>query len=158
MISTNLAPAVHQPNDFLVAESHSPALDPNRIEGYISRTGKLVIPNRSVDQLQLDFNLMNVRMKVGVDAQENNINTLYLVPTEKTIVEAFTVNQAAKGYTIKLGTILLKEGIMYKTTRYTFVIEPFFFDDGTGAYRLRLQEPTPRLFYIWSAFKALQRQ
>lgn len=98
-------------------------------------------------------------MKVGVSAEERQkIDTLYLVPAGSSIADAFTVIQAAKGYTIELGKILLEEGIMYTTTKYTFTIEPFLLEDGMGGYELRLHEPIPKLFYIWSAFKALQRQ
>ncbi|GAB4053163.1 hypothetical protein GCM10028810_57350 [Spirosoma litoris] len=60
-------------------------------------------------------------MKVGVSAEERQkIDTLYLVPAGSSIADSFRVIQAAKGYTIELGKILLEEGIMYKTTKYTF--------------------------------------
>jgi hypothetical protein len=98
-------------------------------------------------------------MKVGVDAEERQkIDTLYLVPVESSITDAFTVKQGAKGYTVELGKVLLKEGIMYKTIKYTFTIEPLLLEDGMGGYQLRLHQPIPKLFYIWSAFKELQRQ
>ena len=158
MIPTNCAPAIHGPDDFKLAQSSLHITGGDCIVGYISRTGKLVLPNKSVEQLKLDFNLLSRRMKVGVDAEERQkIDTLYLVPTENSIADAFRVIQAAKGYTIELGKILLEEGIMYKTIKYTFTIEPFLFENGLGGYRLRLQEPIPKLFYIWSAFKKLQR-
>jgi len=98
-------------------------------------------------------------MKVGVRSEERQkIDTLYLGPAGSSIADAFTVIKAAKGYTIELGKILLEEGIMYKTVKYTFTIEPFLLDDGMGGYELRLHEPIPKLFYIWSAFKDLQCQ
>lgn len=159
MIPTSYAPTVHTPDDIRLAQSNLPGSRPICIAGYISRTGKLVLPSKSVEQLKLDVNLLRVRMKVGVSAEERQkIDTLYLVPAGSSIADSFRVIQAAKGYTIELGKILLEEGIMYKTTKYTFTIEPFWLEDGMGGYELRLHEPIPKLFYIWSAFKELQRQ
>ena len=159
MIPINYAPVVHRPDEFILAKSSLHIIGPDCIVGYISRSGKLVLPNKSVELLKLDFNLLSVRVKVGVDAEEQHkIDTLYLVPTENSMTDAFTVTQAAKGYTIALGKILLREGIMYKTIKYTFTIEPFLSEDGMGGYQLRLHEPVPKLFYIWSAFKKLQQQ
>lgn len=159
MIPTNYAPTVHTPDDIRLAQSNLPGSRPVCIAGYISRTGKLVLPRKSIEQLKLDVNWLSVRMKVGVRSEERQkIDTLYLVPAGSSIADAFTVIQAAKGYTIELGKILLEEGIMYKTVKYTFTIEPFLLDDGMGGYELRLHEPIPKLFYIWSAFKALQKR
>ncbi|GAB3740178.1 hypothetical protein GCM10028818_56760 [Spirosoma horti] len=159
MIPTTYAPTVHTPKDFKLAQGNSPGNGPAGIAGYISRTGKLVLPKKSVEQLTLNVNLLSVRMKVGVDVEEGQkIDMLYLVPAGSSIADSFTVIQAAKGYTIELGKLLLEEGIMYKTVKYTFTIEPFLLEDGMSGYQLRLHEPIPKLFYIWSAFKDLQRQ
>lgn len=159
MIPANYVPTIHGTDNFILAQSSLHVTGRDCISGYISKNGKLVLPNKSVEQLKLDFNLLSVRMKVGVDAEERKkIDTLYLVPAENLITDAFTVIQAAKGYTIELGKLLLKEGIMYKTIKYTFTIEPFLLENGLGGYQLRLHNPIPKLFYIWSAFKELQRQ
>ena len=158
MIPINYSPAVQEPNEFTLAQGSLNTTGPATVMGYISRTGKLVLPNKSVDQLKLDFNLVGARMKVGVDVAQQKIDTLYLVPTRNAKADAYDVIHAAKGYTIDLGHTLLKEGIMYKTVKYTFTIEPFLLAEGIDGYQLRLHEPIPKLFYIWRAFKGLQRQ
>ncbi|MBO0947633.1 hypothetical protein [Fibrella forsythiae] len=115
---------------------------PATLTGYISTTGKLVLPNKTVEQLGL--NLDGMTFKVGAQAGKRTAKLLYLVPADSGDSSAFEVVKAAKSYSISLPFILQKNGIDYVTQKYTFVISSFDFDGGVTGYSLKLNKPAEK--------------
>ncbi|WP_080238604.1 hypothetical protein [Spirosoma rigui] len=118
---------------------------PVKLEGYISTTGKLVFPTKTMNQLELEAD--SIRFRIGTQEGKRTIKSLYLVPTHDPAVEAFALKKAAKGYTIPLGLILQNGGIDYSLTSYTFTISPVDLEDGLVGYELRLQNAAPKPVY-----------
>jgi hypothetical protein len=116
-----------------------------KLEGYISPAGKLVLPAKTIHQLELEAD--SVRFKVGTDSGKRKIKVLYLVPTQDTQADSFELVKAAKSYTIALGVILQKGGIDYKTTKYEFTLSPFTDEEGISGYSLSLANPGPKPTY-----------
>lgn len=108
---------------------------PAKLEGYISSSGKLVIPAKTLGQLNLPAD--TTYLQVGTDADKRKIKTLYLVPADST-ENGFELIKAAKSYTISLGYILEKGGIDYSKTKYNFILTPFTDEAGTSGYSLKL--------------------
>ena len=118
------------------------AAKPVKLEGYISPVGKLVLPARTMDQLELEAD--SVRFKIGTDPGKRKIKALYLVPTQDAQSDSFELVKGAKSYTIGLGVILQKGGIDYKTTKYRFTLSSFTDEEGTRGYSLVLENPAPQ--------------
>lgn len=108
------------------------------VTGYISATGKLVLPNKSVEQLGIEPNGMT--FKVGAQAGKRKAKLLYLVPASASDSESFELVKAAKSYSISLPFILQKNGVEYAEQKYTFVITEFDFDGGVTGYMLKLNK------------------
>ena len=108
---------------------------PLKLEGYISPSGKLVIPAKTFDQL--DFPADTTFLQIGADAGKRKIKTLYLVPTDSQD-GAFELVKAAKSYTISLGHILKSGGIDFAETKYSFTLAPYTEEAGTTGYALKL--------------------
>jgi hypothetical protein len=119
--------------------------EPVKLEGYISTTGKLVFPAKTMNQLELEAD--SVRFRIGTPEGKRTIKSLYLVPTHDPNVEAFPLKKAAKGYTIALGLILQNGGIDYSLTSYTFTVNPVDLEDGLIGFELRLQDAAPKPSY-----------
>ncbi len=115
---------------------------PVTLTGYISATGKLVLPNKTVDQLGLNPGEMT--FKVGAQAGKRKAKLLYLVPASNSDSAAFEVVKAAKSYSISLPFILQKNGIDYVGQKYSFVISPFEFEGGLTGYMLKLSKPSEK--------------
>lgn len=115
---------------------------PATLTGYISATGKLVLPNKTVEQLGL--NPADTLFKVGAQAGKRKAKLLYLVPASGADSAAFEVVKAAKSYSISLPFILQKNGIDYVSQKYSFVISPFDFDGGVTGYMLKLNKPAEK--------------
>ena len=113
--------------------------------GYISPVGKLVLPAKSV--AQLGFDPENIQFKIGVQQGKRKIKSLYLVPTTEAHSETFSLEKAAKSYSISLPVILQKSKIDYTATKYTFTVKPFNYAEGVTAYELQLNDPTPKVPY-----------
>ena len=112
------------------------------VTGYISATGKLVLPNKSVEQLGIEPNGMT--FKVGAQAGKRKAKLLYLVPASASDSESFELVKAAKSYSISLPFILQKNGVEYAEQKYTFVITEFDFDGGVTGYMLKLNKPSEK--------------
>lgn len=112
------------------------------LTGYISSAGKIVLPNKTVDQL--DLNLDSTTFKIGAQAGKRKAKQLYLVPTSTPDESTFEVVKAAKSYSISLPFILQKNGIDFANQKYTFVISPFDFEEGVTGYMLKLNKPTAK--------------
>jgi hypothetical protein len=118
------------------------AKKPATMTGYISATGKLVLPNKTVEQLGI--NPSDMMFKVGAQAGKRKAKQLYLVPASGEDAAAFEVVKAAKSYSISLPFILQKNGIDYVGQKYSFVISPFDFAGGVTGYMLKLNKPAEK--------------
>ncbi len=121
----------------------SPKAEPAK--GYISTAGKLVLPEKTVRQLGIDTD--NERFKVGTQEGKRKIKSLYLIPTDETGAETFSVVKGAKSYSIPLAYILKKGGIDYSETKYDFVLKPFDYEGGVTGYELKLTNDSPKPEY-----------
>lgn len=130
------------PSENTDAEPKKRTKKPVTLTGYISATGKLVLPYKTVDQLGLSPSEM--AFKVGAQAGKRKAKLLYLVPASASESAAFEVVKAAKSYSISLPFILQKNGIDYVNQKYTFVISPFDFEGGVTGYVLKLNKPAEK--------------
>lgn len=105
------------------------------ITGYVSASGKLVFPNKSVEQLP--FNPDSTQFKIGAPEGKRKLKSLYLVPGNDEQGGSFEMTKGAKSYTIPLAVILQKGGVDYANAKYSFTIKPFEFDGGITAYELQ---------------------
>ncbi|MEZ0486314.1 hypothetical protein [Fibrella aquatica] len=112
------------------------------VTGYISATGKLVLPNKSIEQLGLDPS--NTIFKVGAKAGKRKAKLLYLVPASGSDSSAFSMVKAAKSYSISLPVILQKNGIDFVSQKYTFVISDYDFGGDVAGYELKLNKPSEK--------------
>ncbi len=103
--------------------------------GYISPTGKVVLPNKTTDQLGL--NLENALFKVGAQAGKRKLKQLFLLPAQSADSSTFEMEKAAKSHSISLAIILQKGGIDFANHKYTFAIEPIEYQGAIG-YSLKL--------------------
>ncbi|RZM10041.1 MAG: hypothetical protein EOO88_48675 [Pedobacter sp.] len=126
------SPAENSPTK---AKRSKPA-KPVKVEltGYISSTGKITLPAKSV--ANLGINLDDTLFKVGMDQGKRKAKSLYLVQASGP-EETFSFEKAAKSYTLSLPFILTKSGIDYAKAKYTFTIHLFEYE-GTTAFELQL--------------------
>ena len=115
------------------------------ITGYISSTGKLVFPAKSVGQLALDP--ATTQFKIGAQEGKRKLKSLYLIPAADGESDAFELVKAAKSYGIPLASILQKSGVDFATTKYTFVVSPFDYEEGVTGYELQLADQSPKPEY-----------
>ncbi|GAB4022663.1 hypothetical protein GCM10028808_70820 [Spirosoma migulaei] len=104
------------------------------LTGYISSSGKLVLPAKTVANLGVDLN--TTPFKVGIDQGKRKAKSLYLVPTSSD-AETFSFEKAAKSYTLALPFILKKSGVDFTKTKYDFTIRLFEYE-GTTAFALQI--------------------
>lgn len=109
---------------------------PVPLTGYVSATGKLVLPAKTVQAIGNTSSLQAVR--VGSPAGKRKLAVLYLIPTDKQDTDGFPVVFAAKSVTIDLGQILHDGRIKYKTEKYDFTLMPFPYEAGVTGYELEL--------------------
>lgn len=115
------------------------------ITGYISPSGKVVFPAKSV--AQLPFDPENTSFKIGTQQGKRKVKALYLVPTGGEEAGTFKMVKAAKSYTIPLALILQKGGVKYEDAKYTFTVKPFDYEPGTTGYALQLNSDAPKVPY-----------
>ena len=113
--------------------------------GYISSTGKLVFPDKTVAQLGLDP--QSNQFKIGTQEGKRKIKSLYLIPGVEGGEETFELEKAAKSYGISLPYILQKGGIDYANTKHTFTIKSFEYGEGVTGYELKLSNESPKAEY-----------
>ncbi|GAB3226536.1 hypothetical protein [Spirosoma arcticum] len=116
------------------------------LTGYISGSGKLVFPAKTVAGLGLDGG--NTRFKVGIEEGKRKAKTLYLVPAVDGQGDSFQLEKAAKSYTLSLPFILKKSGVDFSAHKYVFRIELIEYE-GSQAYALQLSQDgvTPKAAY-----------
>ena len=89
------------------------------LSGYISSSGKLVLPTQTVTNLGLDLDA--TPFKVGMDQGKRKAKSLYLVAGNDD-QDTFTFEKGAKSYSLGLPFILTKSGVDYAKTKYGFTI------------------------------------
>ena len=104
------------------------------LTGYISNTGKLVLPVKTVAHIGVD--LSKTSFKVGMDEGKRKAKSIYLVPSSSD-GETFFFEKAAKSYTLALPFILKRSGLDFAKTKYDFTIRLFEYE-GTTAFALQL--------------------
>ena len=116
------------------------------LTGYISGSGKLVFPAKTVAGLGLDVD--NTAFKVGMQAGKRKVKSLYLIPAGDSQDDTFQLEKAAKSFTLALPVILKKSGVDFSSTKYSFLIELFDYE-GTTAFMLQLSqdEAAPKAAY-----------
>ncbi|AEI52152.1 hypothetical protein [Runella slithyformis] len=97
--------------------------------GYISATGKIVFPTKTVSELAIDFN--NASFKIGTQEGKRKVKSLYLI-LSSIEEDAFQFEKAPKGYTLSLAILLKKIGIDFSSAKYSFTIESFDYEGSTG--------------------------
>ena len=115
------------------------------LTGYISASGKLVLPHKTVDQL--GFDPQTTGFRVGMQAGKRKLKSLYLVPTQQEQEDRFELTKGAKSYTLALGVILQKGGVNYSQSKYTFTLAPFNYEGGVTGYELQLEDSAPSAAY-----------
>lgn len=115
------------------------------LTGYISSSGKLVLPDRTVASLGVD--LSTTSFKVGMDEGKRKAKSLYLVPASNG-EEIFGFEKAAKSYSLALPYILKKSGVDFAKSKYEFKIRLFEYE-GRTAFELQLspEAATPKVPY-----------
>jgi hypothetical protein len=117
---------------------------PVKVTGYISSGGKIVLPQKSVSQLGIDFG--SARFKLGTEGGKRKIKSLIIVPSTDE-AGTFTFTKAAKSYTMALGVLLTKNGVDFGSKKYTFTVSPLSVDDSTSGYELKFEDPTEKPAY-----------
>lgn len=105
--------------------------------GYISRSGKLILPLRAFEQVGFDPQV--TRYRIGTKTGKRKVKTLYLVPTDEADPAAFELIASPKKYYMALSGLLRKYRLYYWAVHYKFTIQPFIYD-GATAYALELKE------------------
>ena len=113
--------------------------------GYISTAGKVVFPNKTVEQLSI--NTDQATFKVGTQEGKRKIKSLYIVPANAGQEETFTLEKAAKSYSMSLPYILQKGGIDYANQKHTFTAKSFDYGNGVEGYELNLVNESPKQPY-----------
>jgi len=106
--------------------------------GYISGTGKLIFPNKTIGQL--GFDPQSTQFKVGTLDGKRKIKSLYLIPAGSDEEGTFGLEEAAKSYGIPLAYILQKGGIDFAENKYTFTVKAFEYEPGVTGYELKLND------------------
>lgn len=104
--------------------------DKPALTGYISPSGKLVLPARTVAQLAVDID--NTSFKVGKQQGKRKAKSLYMVPDTENQTDTFRFTKAAKSYTMLLPVILQNNGVDYLAAKYTFTVNPMSYNGGTA--------------------------
>ena len=104
--------------------------------GYISGAGKLVFPDKTTAGLGVDFT--DATFKIGVQNGKAKASAIYMVPANNDDQDTFSLQRAAKGYTLLLAGILATIGVDYAKNKQRFVIRTVDFD-GTDVLELQLQ-------------------
>jgi hypothetical protein len=110
--------------------------------GYISATGKVIIPQKSADEVGL--NPEGKAFRIGVPENKRKLKSLYVLPTSTDEEGAFEMKESGRNYFIPLGVILENSGVDFQNNKYTFDVNSFQFDNDVTGYELKLNAPTPK--------------
>lgn len=141
--------------DFFSAQENKPAKTkkekPTKAEipvltGYVSPSGKLVLPARTVAQLGIDID--GAAFKVGKQQGKRKAKSLYVVPEYDDQTNTFRFAKAAKSYTLLLPVILQNNGIDFTKAKYTFTVKPVNYNETTALeLKLSQEETEPKKPY-----------
>jgi hypothetical protein len=112
--------------------------------GYISATGKIVLPAAALTELGIEAD--TTKFKIGTDQGKRKINTVYLIPSADES-DTFSLVKSGRGYVIPLAIILKQGGVAYDTTKYTFEVTSFNYEEGVVGYELALASSEPKPAY-----------
>ncbi len=110
--------------------------------GYITGTGKVIIPQKSADEVGIESE--NATFMVGMQQNKRKLKSLYIVPASDDQEGTFEMKNSGRNNFIALGVILEKNGLDFQNNKYTFDINPFNFDGDVTGFELKLNTPTPK--------------
>lgn len=102
------------------------------VTGYLSVSGKLVLPFETFRALSIDP--LTIAFRVGHRAGKRLLDALFLVPTPIQDGDGFPLVKTSRHYTISIGTLLQNRGVDFKQVKYFFTITPFAFDNNVTGY------------------------
>ena len=103
--------------------------------GYISSTGKLVLPPKTLEELGIEP--ASTRFRIGTQQGKRTLKNLYLIPSADS-EGTFGLTKSGRGYSIPLEIILKKGGVDFEQAKYTFAITLFNYEEGVVGYELEL--------------------
>ncbi|WP_439557629.1 hypothetical protein [Dyadobacter sp.] len=112
--------------------------------GYISGTGKLVLPPKTLEELGVEP--LSTRFKIGAPDGKRTLKYLYLIPSSDA-EGTFAMTKSGRGFSIPLDVILKKGGVDFEKTKYTFDITIFNYEEGVVGYELALGTAEPKPEY-----------
>ena len=115
-----------------------------KLTGYISPIGKLVLPAKTLEELGIEAE--TTRFKIGTQEGKRTLKFLYLIPASEEN-GTFALLKTGRGYSIPLELILKKGGIDFEKTKYTFTVTPFNYEEGVVGYELALISSEPKAEY-----------
>lgn len=110
--------------------------------GYISATGKIIIPQKSADEVGLNSD--NQSFKIGVQENKRKLKSLYFIPASPEEEGTFEMKSSGRNNFIPLGVILDKSGVDFQNNKFTFEINSYQFDENVSGYEIKLDSPIPR--------------
>ena len=112
--------------------------------GYISGSGKLVLPPKTLEELGIEAE--NSRFKIGTQQGKRTLKYLYLIPSTEE-EGTFALTRSGRGYSIPLELILRKGGVDFENTKFVFEITLFNYEEGVVGYELALNTEEPKPAY-----------
>jgi hypothetical protein len=112
--------------------------------GYISGTGKLVLPPKTLEELGIEP--LSTRFRIGTQQGKRTLKHLYLIPSDDS-EGTFAMTKSGRGFSIPLDVILKKSGVDFEQTKFTFSITLFNYEEGVVGYELELQGADPKPAY-----------
>jgi hypothetical protein len=135
---------------FFSPEENAPRVEKNfskskpKPAGYISRTGKLVFPSATLEELGIDTGAAN--FKIGTVQGKRTLKSLYLIPAAEAS-DSFAMSKSGRGCVIPLAVILKKGGVNFEDVKFTFTVSLFNYKDGIVGYELDIISSEPKPAY-----------
>ena len=107
--------------------------------GYLSASGKLVLPPETFRALSIDP--LTIAFRIGHRAGKRLLDALFLVPAPIRDSDSFPLVKTSNHYAISIGTLLLNRGIDFKQMKHIFTITPFAFDSNVTGYMVVFSVP-----------------
>lgn len=113
--------------------------------GYISTSGKIVLPALTLEELGIEAATASFR--IGTQEGKRKIKSLYLVPTTEQ-EGAFSFARSGRGgYVIPLALILKKGGVNFESAKVPFSVTLFNYAGGVTGYELSIEDIYPKPAY-----------
>lgn len=110
--------------------------------GYISATGKVIIPQKAAEEVGLDTS--HTTYMVGTQQNKRKLKSLYVIPASGHTEGAFEMQSSGRNNFIALSVILEKNGVDFQNNKYTFEVTPLVVGDDIKGVELKLNSPTPK--------------